>query len=104
MAEHAEHPPAAGRREQAALVVDDDAGIVADAERLNRGGEACLVRQHVRQRRGGVGDPLDIEEGGAGQVGCLEQGGRVLRFVGEVERRVEKDQRRIIEYRGESLC
>ena len=68
MAHDAEHPPGAGGGEKAVLVVADDAVTIAEAEAADARGELLRRGQHVGQVDGGVGDVVDIEEPGAGDV------------------------------------
>src|SRR2546425_4822353 len=68
MAEGAERPPDARRADDATRVVDDDAIGVRDPQPADALRELPRAREHVRQGRAQVGDLVDVEERGAGDV------------------------------------
>ena len=68
MAEGAERPPDARRADDATRVVDDDAIGVRDPQPADALRELPRAREHVRQGRAQVGDLVDVEEHGAGDV------------------------------------
>jgi len=89
MAEHPEHPPHPRGGEQPRAVIDHHAMPVADPHPPHPADEFLDRRQHVRQRRLGVGDLVDVEELRAGDVrpGIFRL--RVAACVGHVPRGVE---------------
>ena len=92
VAERAERPPHPRRAHDATRVIDDDAVVGTDAERADRGRERLRRRQHVRQRGRAVGDHVDVEERGAGDVRRDELGAGVAPGLRHVPRAVEDFQ------------
>ena len=82
--EVAKGPPDPRRAPDAALVVDQVAQTVAQPELADLGGELHRRGQHVGQRAVAVGDIVDVEEHGPGDVVLLVLVARVqaLRLAG----------------------
>jgi hypothetical protein len=70
-------------------VVDHDLVAVAEAELADARRELFRRRQHVRQRARRVGDLVDIEEHGAGNVLLHELGLGIALLRRQVERAVD---------------
>ena len=66
--EVAQHEPAACRRAQGRVVIDDDAVAAADSDLFHCPSELSGTRQHVGCRIGGVADRIDVEEDRAGNM------------------------------------
>ena len=92
VAEQAHQPPAARGRSQTLLVVEHDARVVADAQGAEQLGEPPRRGNHVRQVRIGVGDLIDVEIAGAGNVRGAEGVRLVPGSFGRYLVAVEDDQ------------
>ena len=68
-AEQAKSPPHPRRGKQARTVIDDDGIAIGDAERAHLARELLVVRQHMRQRVGMVGNRIDVEAHRARECG-----------------------------------
>ena len=69
MTKGAEHPPHSRGRKQTVGIVDHDPVFVADTKFTHCGGESLGRRHHVGQGAVGVGNRIDIEIDGAGNMG-----------------------------------
>ncbi len=66
----AEHEPAARRRPDRRVVIDDDSIVAGDSDLFHRAGEVFATRKHVRRGVGRVANRVDVEEAGAGDMGA----------------------------------
>ena len=103
VAEDPEGPPDARRREQALLVVDDHPVAVADPHLAHAGDELLHRRQHMRQRRVLVGDVVDIEEPGTGDVPLVVDLTPVAPIVRQVHRGIQDADVRRVQPLGQPL-
>ena len=89
MAHHPEGPPYPGRAENSAVVVDDGLHPIAYAHFAHARCELLGRGQHVGQRRGGVGDLIDIEKECARDVGFAVNLIGIARIARQGERGVD---------------
>ena len=67
-AKEAQRPPDPGGADERGRVIDDEAHAVAKAELSRRAGEILGRGKHMRQASRMVGDGVDVEENGPGDV------------------------------------
>ena len=74
-----------------------------DAQCSDGGGEFLRARQHVGQVGHPVGDPVDVEEDGAGDMAGLELGAGVPGIGGQEEGRVDDPHLRVAKPLGQPV-
>ena len=102
-AEGAEHPPGARRAVMRAVVVDDEALVVAKPDRPHPAGEARRIRHHVRQRIFGVRNVIEVEKHRAGDMRGFIFRARIATQSGEEPARVDHAQVRRAEMGGKPV-
>lgn len=103
LAHQPEQPPDAGGREQPRGIVDHHVMAVAHAHGAQPRDELLGRRGHVRQRRAAVGDLVDVEEAGGGDVGGGVFGPRVAAGGRHVPGGVEHPQVGVAQMGGEPV-
>src|SRR5690606_22799836 len=91
-AKGAESPPDAGGAEETLLVIDNDGHVFADAQLADGIGKFGRRGEHVGQVCRVIGDVVDVEGAGAGQVARAIFFLRVATGIGHVPAGINEDE------------
>ena len=97
----AQRPPDPRRSVEAQEIVDDEAHAVAESERGHLLGQHVRLRQHVRQGRAEIGDRVDVEIDGAGNMPEAEFDGAEAAGVRKMPGAVDQAEVGVAEFGGE---